>query len=243
MPEVDCENCGETFDCPKTRMERSDNLFCSRECYHDFGRPDMRGENHHDHKGKVELECENCGDTFRVHNYRKDSARFCSRECSDEYKTTLSGEETGAWKGGAPEHTCENCGETFRKRPAKSTNVRFCSREGYAEAQSEEMAGDANHAWRGGWDHYYGANWDEQRQKAIERDDHTCQRCGKDADEMRRSPDVHHKKRLGWFKEEYDAPEWWEKGNRLENLTTLCPSCHMAVEWKEGAELSGESES
>jgi len=102
------------------------------------------------------------------------------------------------------------------------------------------MAGENNPVWRGGWEWNYGPNWDDQREKAIERDDHECQRCGKHADEMPRSPDVHHQKRLGWFREEYDAPEWWERGNRLENLVTLCAECHLTVEWKENPKLNGE---
>lgn len=229
MPVVDCANCGEETEKSNYKIERNNHLFCSRECYHDFGRPDMQGENNpNPAKEKVEVTCETCGDAFEVYPYRADDARFCSSECDGEFKKQMTGEDAYAWEGAKEEYECENCGETFKNYPYHDTA--HCSDECYRETLKERYAGEGNPVWRGGRVRNYGPNWQEQRQKAVERDDHACQDCGKHADEMDRAPDVHHKKRLGWFKEEYDAPEWYRKGNAVDNLVTLCQRCHARRE-------------
>jgi 5-methylcytosine-specific restriction endonuclease McrA len=233
MPTVNCWNCGGELERPPHKIESNDRHFCDQECYHEFGRADLRGENSPQYKGgKVSLTCECCGGEFQVYPFREDSARFCSRECKDDHMAGRSGADTPAYKGAKETYTCQNCGDEFEEYPYREF-TKYCSRSCYREASKELFAGDANPVWRGGYEPYYGPNWDEQRREAIERDGHECQDCGTHADDMDRSPDVHHKKRLGWYKEEYDRPEWWERGNALDNLVTLCPSCHREREWSE----------
>jgi len=222
--EVDCDNCGETIERKPSEAEDGNN-FCDRDCYHEWRRTDWDTPD-----SKISIECEWCGDDFEVYPYRKDSARFCSRECSDDSMQAQTGEDAPHWQGGKPEHECLNCGETFKRYTGEGRDCEYCSKSCYREASKELFAGENNPAWRGGWGWNYGPNWDEQRPKVLERDNHECQRCGKGADDMRRSPDVHHRKRLGWFREEYDAPEWYQKGNALDNLVTLCPRCHGKIE-------------
>ena len=222
--EVECDNCGETFDKKPAKVERSDRDFCSRDCYDDFGHPGNNGDS------RVEKTCETCGETYKVYPYRADDSRYCGRKCADKGDYQVTGEDHGMWKGEELQYTCETCGDEFR-RHGHVKNVRFCSEECYNRAKSGMVSGEDNPVWRGGWEWYYGANWDEQRAAAIERDDHRCQDCLKPEHKMDRQPDVHHKKRLGWFKEEYDEPTWWELGNRLANLVTLCRECHQKREW------------
>ena len=74
--------------------------------------------------------------------------------------------------------------------------------------------------WRGDRN-YYGANWDSQRQAALDRDQRLCQVCGIEQGSV--SHHVHHKTPFKAFESYLDA-------NRLENLLTLCPSCHTKVE-------------
>ena len=222
--EVECDNCGETFDKKPAKVERSDRDFCSRDCYDDFGHPGNNGDS------RVEKTCETCGETYKVYPYRADESRYCGRECADKGDYHATGEDHGNWKGDELEYTCETCGDDFR-RHGHIKNVRFCSSDCYNSAKSDMVSGEDNPVWRGGWDWYYGPDWEKQRSAAVERDDHRCQDCLKPVYKMDRAPDVHHKKRLGWFKEEYDAPEWWERGNVLDNLVTLCQSCHKKREW------------
>jgi len=71
------------------------------------------------------------------------------------------------------------------------------------------------------WDDY-GENWFEIREKVLERDNYTCQRCGKEEDECS-SLQVHHETPV----KEFDSPE---KANKLENLATYCGNCHQIKE-------------
>jgi len=64
-------------------------------------------------------------------------------------------------------------------------------------------------------------DWKNIREKVRTRDKFTCQVCG--TVESGRQHDVHHKVPFRAFTVR-------EEANRLENLTTLCPSCHKQVE-------------
>lgn len=67
----------------------------------------------------------------------------------------------------------------------------------------------------------YGPNWDLQRQLTRERDQFRCQVCG--VAEFDISHHVHHKIPFRAFNSYLEA-------NLLDNLITLCPSCHRRVE-------------
>jgi DEAD/DEAH box helicase domain-containing protein len=67
----------------------------------------------------------------------------------------------------------------------------------------------------------YGPDWPRIRDRVRARDKYTCQVCG--AVEAGRQHDVHHKTPFRAFPSALEA-------NRLENLTTLCSSCHRKVE-------------
>lgn len=67
----------------------------------------------------------------------------------------------------------------------------------------------------------YGPNWRKQKEAARLRDDYTCQHCG--VAEQGHAHDVHHVIPFRAF----TSPE---EANRLENLLTLCPTCHRRAE-------------
>ena len=67
----------------------------------------------------------------------------------------------------------------------------------------------------------YGPGWAKIRERVRARDGFKCQVCG--APENGRQHDVHHKIPFKAFTSR-------EEANRLENLTTLCSSCHRKVE-------------
>ena len=67
----------------------------------------------------------------------------------------------------------------------------------------------------------YGPDWKNIREKVRARDKYTCQVCG--TPESNRQHDVHHKVPFRAFTSR-------EEANKLENLTTLCPSCHKQAE-------------
>ncbi len=67
----------------------------------------------------------------------------------------------------------------------------------------------------------YGPNWRAQRDAARARDNYTCQVCGTPEDG--RAHDVHHKTPFRSFASYLEA-------NQLDNLITLCPTCHHRAE-------------
>jgi len=67
----------------------------------------------------------------------------------------------------------------------------------------------------------YGPNWNSQREKARKRDHYACNVCG--VPEVVHAHHVHHITPFRNF-------ENYLQANRLENLITLCPTCHRRVE-------------
>ncbi len=72
----------------------------------------------------------------------------------------------------------------------------------------------------------YGPNWQSQRKLALERDKNACRTCGATDTLLH----VHH---IRPFREFFYLPgenDNYLDANRVENLVTLCPSCHRAAE-------------
>ncbi|HJS28073.1 MAG TPA: Zn-binding domain-containing protein, partial [Anaerolineales bacterium] len=67
----------------------------------------------------------------------------------------------------------------------------------------------------------YGPGWDGIRRRVRARDGYRCQNCG--IPENGNAHHVHHKTPFRAFPSA-------EQANRLENLATLCPSCHQRAE-------------
>jgi len=67
----------------------------------------------------------------------------------------------------------------------------------------------------------YGANWSTQKYRARLRDNFICQVCGKVEED--KAHDVHHIKPFKMFSS-------FKTANRLDNLITLCSSCHKQAE-------------
>jgi len=218
---VECATCGEEFEIPKSRKGKHN--YCSWECYLD--KPKKQNPNW---KGAtVKRTCEVCGEKFEIPKawLRKEGnrGRFCSRKCEGVWASeNLRGESNPNWQGKVVTKICENCGKEFQVPRAwlrkDGSRGRFCSRECYGEWYSGE-----NHPhWKGGVSFLpYSSDWKEKRRKTLERDSYTCQKCGltneESLDKFGEELSVHHK-----------------NGNKfdseMDNLITLCRSCHRAVE-------------
>ena len=74
-----------------------------------------------------------------------------------------------------------------------------------------------------------GPNWEQQRSQARERDGRRCQHCGA-PERPGRAHDVHHIQPFRTFGYVRGKNEHYLEANRLENLVTLCTSCHRRVE-------------
>ena len=72
----------------------------------------------------------------------------------------------------------------------------------------------------------YGPNWQEQREKALERDGYRCRTCGDETDPLH----VHHVRPFREYGYVRGRNRNYLQANRLENLVTLCPRCHRRAE-------------
>ena len=114
-------------------------------------------------------------------------------------------------------YTHENLGEEPLDLPPTDLQT-----TGYWLSLSEETISHLRAA--GAWTNDpndYGPDWGRIRDRVRARDGYKCQVCG--TPETTRQHDVHHKTPFRAFTIR-------EEAHRLENLTTLCPSCHKKVE-------------
>jgi len=205
-----CERCSTDFEIEPNRTDSA--RFCSEEC-----RDEQNGERLT--LPRVTLECKQCNSEFKAINSNAEERKFCSQDClSDHRRERLTFE-------------CERCGETYERIKCFEDKTKYCSVECKNNVWAERYAkvGSKNHMWSGGRYGYYGPNWNEQREKALERDEHTCQLCGLDESEHWRSLAVHHIVKREKFKLP-DGTLDYQRANRLENLITFCDSCHKKAE-------------
>jgi endogenous inhibitor of DNA gyrase (YacG/DUF329 family) len=212
-----CAYCGKNILKGKRRKRNgdiTDNVFCNIECYRIF----------HAHKYKDRV-CKYCGKHFDERwKTSRTTNEFCSNDCMRKFRAMNKMQ------------FCIICGQAFfpfafeksKNRTMLDTTIVTCSDKCKKEyhRRNEEVrrdkismafTGDKHPNWQGGRNKYRGANC-------------TCQRCGLKKREIKKKygslPEVHHIKPYREFNND------WELANRLDNLTTLCPSCHMLTEWE-----------
>lgn len=173
--------------------------------------------------GRVTLECEFCDEEYSEKHAKKDSSRFCSRECDGKWKSEAYAGEGNPNEYKQIEFTCEWCGKTDTGLPHKEN--RFCSQSCMIEWRSREFSGEGHPRYKGGKDVDRGPSWERQKRKARERDNHQCQQCDADRNEASQLH-VHHIIPFEKF-----SIENHREANRLQNLITLCASCHSNTEW------------
>lgn len=85
--------------------------------------------------------------------------------------------------------------------------------------------GSSHWLWRGGDVGYRGPGWEKKACASRERDCYKCVSCG--------ISKIEHQKVFGGnLHVHHIIPYYISKSNALENLVTLCRSCHAFAEWK-----------
>lgn len=198
---IPCPVCGVMFRVhPSNRTEIST---CSHKC---------RGQIQ---QKRIELTCYQCGKPFErrpCHIISEHS--LCSRECQQAYWTEQSRKNPKICT--SIECICQMCGKSFRRQKSKVENFggKYCSRE--CNSLSQVIPGT---------DGYRGPNWDQQRRLARKRDNYTCQTCGIHQKQYGKALDVHHIVPFRDF-----GVDNYLQANHLENLVSLCKTCHMLIE-------------
>lgn len=75
----------------------------------------------------------------------------------------------------------------------------------------------------------YGPNWPQQRDRARARDGHRCTQCGR-PETAQRQHDVHHIRPFRSFGYIPGQNNAYLQANQLNNLRTLCRTCHQRIE-------------
>ena len=100
-----------------------------------------------------------------------------------------------------------------------------------AGLERRDWSGENHPRYKGGDNLYYGPNWPEQREAAIQADNEQCRRCGLSRDEhailFNYDFHVHHIRPL---RECLDEGLSYKQANDCSNLMTLCAECHPMVE-------------
>jgi endogenous inhibitor of DNA gyrase (YacG/DUF329 family) len=205
---VPCTRCGKVVYRAPWHTNRGGPVFCSAACRHP----------------QTVVSCTWCGATKRIPPSAVKAHNFCNRKCSRAWQ-----QANGIV--GAPfarvTVACDTCGKQFDREKNAVREHNYCSKECFYIAHQINMAGMKNPAWRGGFDPYYGPNWDRQARRVRERDGHACQRCGATESSLHCALHVHHIKPLRDFQRDF------RRANAMVNLVSLCPSCHKFLEWHE----------
>jgi 5-methylcytosine-specific restriction endonuclease McrA len=99
---------------------------------------------------------------------------------------------------------------------------------GYERRLGGVGSGKNHPNWQGGSVQYYGDNWYDVREEVWKRDKQKCRVCSSVGGREKKRPDVHHiTPRKYWFIEDE-----YEDMNSLNNLISLCKSCHHKLEGK-----------
>lgn len=212
---VSCTTCGKAFS--KKQCEIFERNFCSRECSNKY-KADHGQELYGHFRKRVTVICETCKKPFEVIHSRLDTAKYCSKTCLGK----ANGARGKVQLRKRVQIHCTNCKAVIHKKPSIVREWNFCNwkcmREYYRG--SGRFAGENNGAWQGGDINYYGPNWIDQRRRARERDNYTCQDCGITENEYGQELSVHHLVPFRMFKS-------YKEANRLKNLVTLCEyPCH-----------------
>lgn len=237
---VRCEWCGKEYIVRPSKVGKT--RFCSKECRAKWQSYRMSKEKHPLWKGgKIAKVCPVCGKIFFTHPSQ--NKKYCSKECAAKDrksmivkicpicgriftvpKTKMHSRVYCSKKCKAIamkrrlKKKCLNCGKEFEVIAHEYDKRVFCSYKCMGEWMSKNNRGENNPNWKGGRSEYRGENWKIQRKKALERDNYTCQLCG-----SKQNLEVHHIIPFNDFKS-------YEKANELNNLVTLCKSCHGKIE-------------
>jgi len=211
-------------------------------CEKDFFKTEASMRSHHTqaHGESIagyDYTCEWCGERGTKSQIDdRDDHQFCSTECYHTWRrNTLVGEESPAWEGKTVKKDCEWCGQSVVKQLAhiEGNERAFCNQDCHGNWLSENRRGENATRWKGGIDLDYGPNWGRKRQMRLEEDNHSCVVCGMEENEHKHtygtSLHVHHIQPMRQFKSD-DGEMNHERANRLNNLVTLCVSCHSRWE-------------
>ena len=216
---VPCTCCGKQIERYPYQLKAREHHFCDRKCMSAYFAT-LVGPSAPCYKAVTVL-CSVCGKSFQrsPHEIREHKNNFCSVQCHSAYKAASS-----------IIVPCDTCGQplTRQQNQIRKLKHHFCDIRCEADWLSAKMAAHNNRNWKGGAVRYYGPNWPTQARAARRRDGHCCQSCG--IHQVGVALDVHHIIPFKSFGYVYDENENYLQANQLNNLVSLCRTCHGLIE-------------
>jgi len=213
---VTCNNpeCSNEYERLPSELRDSEYSYCSQECHYEHNSERYAGQQN-PVSTLGEVDCRACGKTLLRPRWQRE--RYERSYCED------------CWGDSHVSVECEWCGDITDVWPARVDTARFCGRDCLDEWRSEHQRGKDHPRWRPGRrPGYYGPNWPNQRRETITRDQARCQDCGltepESVEKYGAELTVHHKTDLREFVDAGNLDH--ESANQLDNLVTLCVSCH-----------------
>jgi len=227
------QSCFDKHGFVNRRVYNEDDEFSSgKTVYNHFGSfkngCEEAGVPHEDkpqQKDKVKVECLQCGRERRVYPHRAEkefpdgTSETCG-ECMDKKQKV----------------SCSWCGEKIIRHNymVQQAENNFCDQECLGKWRSENIIGEKHPRYKGGTIHEMGKFWSSIREKVIQRDDEKCIECGMNRSEhvekFNRDINVHHiVPRREFMKSDNKTVN---DSNEMDNLETLCITCHMQKEAK-----------
>lgn len=165
---------------------------------------------------KVTIRCIVCNSSVSLPPYLAKKQKTCSRKCGTYYRHTLHSKVKKTY-------FCTYCNNSFDRFPSQRRGKEpFCSRDCYQKwsAKVHLFAGANNLAWKNGTSYSF-SRWGSRFEFEINptlkkqirtRDENQCRICSKS-------------ERLHTHHSDFNG-----KNHSLNNLVTLCASCHRIVE-------------
>lgn len=213
-----CVFCGREFIPLEGRMK-----YCSPKCREAAfytAHPNYQKERDRAKKPILQVTCRNCEKQFETTNSKK---IFCSNECKIAHYNAMRETTQKELR------ECPVCKKLFRPMQRSGVGRKYCT----PVCLNKEMNSRRRAATQGvSWIHCTKRKWRGNWYKALVRDEFTCQLCGKrrkpseQVREKRYVLDVHHKDGRGY------GEKGKSKNHSLDNLITLCHSCHTEFHTK-----------
>jgi ferredoxin len=180
-----------------------------------------------------ELVCVVCGERFIA---KRSDAMYCSEKCKHfiENENVKTKRAATDWKAILQPKKCEFCGNDFIPNKHNYAWVKYCSQKCLNRAMSKQSIESGKKKInriryrekhreqinKHDRDYINRETFSGNRQLALERDEFKCVMCGSE-----QNLHIHHKDETGIF----SVGDKEKINNDLENLITLCASCHRKV--------------
>lgn len=206
-----CKVCGNEFE---TYTRHGGSKTCSPQCANQL-KGINAAKSRQNYSKKITKPCQHCGTMFE--SYKSRNRLYCSRKCKHAAHS----------ENGRVVIPCAFCGKPteFIKAQIELRGGKYCSKECRYNAMSIARTGANNPNWVGGSSviTWRGPNWGRQKRKAKRRDKFTCQICGQIHRKSSRNIHVHHIVPFRLFSD-------YKRANHIDNLISLCMSCHGKAE-------------